>query len=245
MNAIETNPNPLTKIDPAKVKAFWELRGDKLGCVPFESIANLEEKPELLEMKTRLEQECILPLLPLNTDTKLLDLGAGVGQWSFRFAPKVRKVVAVEYAESLVNIGRAEAAKRGITNVEFVVAPAESYKPATPFDVVFISGLFVYLTDEQASTLMSHVYKLVKNQGIIILRDGTSILPHRHEIVDRFSETLQTRYSAIYRTSAEYREAFSAAKFCLIKEGQVFPEGCPLNKFRETRLRYYVFQPTN
>ena len=60
-----------------KVKEFWERRGEKLGAVPFESIANLEEKPDLLELKTRLEQECILPLLPLDQGANVLDLGAG------------------------------------------------------------------------------------------------------------------------------------------------------------------------
>jgi SAM-dependent methyltransferase len=150
--------------------------------------------------------------------------------------------VAVEYAASLAEIGRTEAARRGATNVEFVVSPAESYRAAEPFDVVFISGLFVYLTDQQAAALMANVRSLVKPDGIIILRDGTSILPQRHQIVDRFSEILNAHYSAVYRTAGEYRDTFAAAGFSLVRDGQVFPEGCPLNKFRETRLRYYVFQ---
>jgi SAM-dependent methyltransferase len=232
-----------TAIDPTKVKNFWERRGEKLGQVPFESIANLEEKPELLELKTKLEQDCILPLLPLRLDAEILDLGAGVGQWTFRFAPHVRRVVAVEYAESLAAIGRIEATKRGAENVEFMVSPAETYTSARPFDCVFISGLFVYLTDEQAARLMQNVRKLVKPRGTLVLRDGTSILPHRHQIVDRFSDILKAHYSAVYRTAAEYQRLFADANFRLKQQGQVFPEECPLNKFSETRLRYYVFEP--
>jgi cyclopropane fatty-acyl-phospholipid synthase-like methyltransferase len=230
-------------IDPAKVKNFWERRGGKLGAVPFESIANLEEKPELLALKTQLEQDCILPLLPLRPDASLLDLGAGVGQWTFRFAPHVRRVVAVEYAATLAAIGQAEADRREVRNVEFVVSPAESFRSAETFDGVFISGLFVYLTDEQCARLMPSVRALVAPGGVLVLRDGTSILPARHQIVDRFSDILQAHYSAVYRTADEYREIFAAAGFTLAQHGQVFPEGCPLNKFRETRLRYYVFRP--
>ena len=231
------------EIDPIKIKKFWERRAEKLGAVPFESIANLEEKPELLELKTRLEQESIFPLLPLHRDATVLDLGAGVGQWTFRFAPHVKRVVAVEYAAELAAIGRAEAEKREVRNVEFVVSPAETYRSAEPFDCVFISGLFVYLTDEQATRLMANVRGLVKPDGALVLRDGTSILPQRHQIVNRFSEILKTEYSAIYRTAEEYRQLFAAAGFSLAREDQVFPEGCPLNKFRETRLRYYEFRP--
>jgi len=234
---------PTSEIDPSKVKEFWERRGEKLGSVPFESIANLEEKPALLELKTRLEQECILPLMPLRPDATVLDLGAGVGQWTFRFAPHVRRVVAVEYAEALADIGQAEAKKRGAQNVEFVVSRAETYQAAEPFDCVFISGLFVYLTDEQAARLMANVRNLVKPGGSLVLRDGTSILKQRHQIVNRFSEILRAHYSAIYRTAAEYHRLFADAGFALERDGQVFPEDCPLNKFQETRLRYYVFRP--
>jgi len=239
MTTVET-----TAIDPTKVKQFWERRGEKLGQVAFESIANLEEKPDLLALKTSLEQECILPLLPLDADASILDLGAGVGQWTFRFAPRARRVVAVEYAESLAEIGRAEAAKREVRNVEFVVSAAESYVAAEPFDCVFISGLFVYLTDEQAGRLMENVRRLVKPGGTLVLRDGTSIQATRHEIVDRFSEILKAYYSAVYRTAPEYHALFADAGFTLVRDGQVFPEGCPLNKFAETRLRYYLFRPT-
>lgn len=230
-------------IDPSKIKTFWERRGEKLGAVPFESIANLEEKPDLLALKTQLEQDCILPLMPLHREATILDLGAGVGQWTFRFAPHVKKVVAVEYADSLATIGRLEADKREARNVEFVVSPAEKYRATEPFDCVFISGLFVYLTDAQCAELMASVRSLVQPRGALVLRDGTSILPQRHQIVDRFSEILKAHYSAIYRTADEYRAIFAAAGFALERDGQVFPEGCPLNKFLETRLRYYVFRP--
>jgi SAM-dependent methyltransferase len=233
----------MTAIDPGKVKQFWERRGEKLGAVPFESIANLEEKPELLAEKTRLEQECILPLLPLDGRCDLLDLGAGVGQWTFRFAPLVRRVVAVEYAESLAAIGRAEAERRGVRNVEFVTCAAEDYRAAAPFDVVFVSGLFVYLTDAQVARLMAWLPTFVKPTGTLLLRDGTSVLPNRHQITDRYSEILGTNYSAIYRTADEYRALFAEAGLALKGDGQVFPEGHALNKFPETRLRYYVFQP--
>jgi SAM-dependent methyltransferase len=230
-------------IDAGNVKRFWEARGNKLGEVAFESIANLEEDPKLLELKLKLEQERVLPLLPLTAGCSLLDLGAGVGQWTFRFAPLVGKVVAVEYSAPLAEIGRKEAARRQAHNVEFVVSAAEAFESAEQFDVVFVSGLFVYLTDAQCARLMSALPRLLKPTGTLLLRDGTSILPgKRHEIDHRFSQHLKEYYSAVYRTRDEYLALFAGAGFALVQDGQMFDESSPLNKYPETRLRYYVFR---
>lgn len=230
-------------IDAEKVKSFWEGRGEKWGKMPFESIANLEEKEELLAMKIALEQQKIMPLLPLTQEKRVLDLGAGVGQWTFRFAPLAKEVVAVEYTDSFADIGRKEAEKRGLTNVKFVQCSAENYQADEPFDVVFISGLFVYLNPEQAQTLMNHLPSLVKPNGLIMLRDGTSILEKSYTINNRYSTILSESYSALYRTRDEYVTLFQQAGFQLKQDGQVFDEDCPLNKFPETRLRYYLFHP--
>lgn len=229
-------------IDPAKVKSFWETRGDKLGKLPFESIANLEEKPELLALKIQLEQEKIMPLLPITKDTTVLDLGAGVGQWTFRFAPLAKHVTAVEYTDSLAEIGRTEAKNRGINNVTFITSPAESYQSAERFDIIFISGLFVYLNPDQAQLLMQHLPTLIKPNGLLLVRDGTSILENAHHINNRFSDILSEQYSAFYRTRDQYASLFADASFSLLQDGQVFDEGCPLNKFPETRLYYYLLQ---
>src|SRR5690606_27857240 len=138
------------------------------------------------------------PLLPLGPEIEQRRLGAGVGQWTFRFAPVVRRVVAVEYSAPLAEIGRKEAARREVHNIEFVVSPAESFDTDERFDIVFVSGLFVYLTDAQCERLMKALPRLLAPGGTLLLRDGTSILPgRRHEIDNRFSQLLSAYYSAI------------------------------------------------
>lgn len=231
-------------IDPAKVRSFWEARAAKLNAVPYESIANLEEDPGLLALKVELETECVLPRLVLGPETRILDLGAGVGQWAFRFAPRVREVVAVEYAAGLAEIARREAERLELSNVEYVVSPAESYASPEPFDVVFVSGLFVYLADEQVRALLARLPELVRPGGQLFVRDGASVLDHEHLIDDRESAILGSRYSARYRTVPDYLAMFARVGFSAIEHGPVFPEGCPLNKFPETRLWFFDLRDT-
>lgn len=232
-------------IDQEKVKRFWDERANSYNNVAFESVVNLELDPDNLALKIQLETEKVFDYIPDVGGQSILDLGAGVGQWAFRFSERgADQVVAVEYSSELVRIGRTEANVRGIDSVEFVVSPAEQFTTDLEFDTVFISGLFVYLNDQQAEDLSANLPSMTKSSGRIVLRDGTS-LGARYEINESFSEHLQTDYSAIYRTREEYEELFFRAGFQLVRDENVFYEGCPLNKYSQTRLRIYEFRSRN
>ncbi len=226
-------------IDQDKVKGFWDARAQAYQELPFESIANLEQDAENLQLKIELETKKIFDWLGNISGKNILDLGAGVGQWSFRFAEKGASVVAVEYSDPLAEIGRKEAEKRGVNNLKFITSSAEDFKPEVSFDIVFISGLFVYMNDDQAIKFMKNLPLSCNKNTIVVLRDGTGI-KERHEINNKFSEHLKVPYSATYRNREEYLQLFSNAGFTLIKDENMFDEGCVLNKYNETRLR--VFQ---
>jgi len=70
---------------------------------------------------------------------------------------------------------------------------------------------------------------------------GTGI-ESRHEIDNQFSDHLKSNYSATYRTREQYKELFENAGFVLSKDENMFPEGHPLNKYEETRLRLFLFR---
>ena len=131
-------------IDQDKVKRFWEGRAAALHTVAFESVANLEQDSANLELKINDETAKVFDWLPDMAGLTVLDLGGGVGQWSFRFAERgAERVLAVEYAEGLAAIGREEALRREMPQVEFQISSAEDFDTEERFDLVFISGLFV------------------------------------------------------------------------------------------------------
>jgi SAM-dependent methyltransferase len=229
-------------LDPVKVQRFWESRAEAEGRVAFESIANLEQDTTNLQRKICDETEKVFGWLPPLEGLRVLDLGAGVGQWTFRFAERgAARIVGVEYAAGLARIGREEAQRRHMDNVEFVVSSAEAFETDEAFDLVFISGLFVYLNDDQAERLLARLPSLVRPGGVLMLRDGTGI-GVRHEINDRYSEHLGTQYSATYRTRDQYVDALQACGLHCSRDENMFPEGHPLNKYPETRLRLYQFR---
>jgi 2-polyprenyl-3-methyl-5-hydroxy-6-metoxy-1,4-benzoquinol methylase len=228
-------------IDADKVKAFWESRAEKMGEVAFESIVNLEEDQEALAEKIRVETDVVFTYLGDISGKSIVDLGAGIGQWAFRFQERgARLVTAVEYASNLVRIGREEASRRGVQSIEFIESPAEQFTAEQRYDIVYISGLFVYLNDNQVDALMANLHDMLVPGGLLLLRDGTGV-PDRYEINQKMSDHLGLEYSAIYRTRDEYLDLFARIGLSCQNDTNMFPEGHPLNKYPETRLRIYKF----
>lgn len=228
-------------IDAEKVRNFWEGRAATYQKVAFESIANLEQNAENLRLKIDDETRKVFSWLPSLSQLSVLDLGAGVGQWSFRFADRgASRVLAVEYASGLAELGRQEAAAHQLDQVEFVVSPAEHFDTAEVFDLIYISGLCVYLNDDQLDLLLGRVSRFVKPGGLIMLRDGTSI-QGRYELNNVYSQHLDEHYSAVYRTVDDYVDRFEAMGLQLLRHENMFPEGHALNKYAETRLHLFLF----
>lgn len=229
-------------LDADKVRKFWNERALSYKRVAFESVANLEQDHALLQIKVDDETRKVSEWLGPIDGLQVLDLGAGVGQWSFRLAQwGAARVVAVEYAAPLVELGRAEAQRRGLEQVSFVESAAEDFSTEETFDLLFVSGLFVYLNDDQAEALLSRLAGFVRPGGRLLLRDGTA-LGSRYEINDRYSAHLGVNYSATYRTRADYLTRLCNAGFEPVRDEQMFPEGHPLNKYPETRLWLYLLR---
>ena len=228
-------------IDQIKVKAFWSERIKRLGEVPMEALTNLEENPVLMKEKILFEQDKVFQWINPTQSTTVLDLGAGIGNWAIPLSKKAKSVLAVEYIDDLVNVGREYVEKENIKNIEFIQSSAQDYVCEKKVDLVFISGLFVYLNDDDCEKLINNLKECCHQSTKIFVRDGTGI-GERFEVNDKGSNELNTNYSAIYRTKNEYVNLFKKIGYKLSKDDNMFPDGHPLNKYPETRLRIYLFE---
>ena len=227
-------------IDPADVKRFWDERAARHSDDP--GLTNLEDDQALRELKITLEEARVADYLGvLPAAAVVLDLGGGYGAWAFKLAPRVAHVDVVDYCAPLIERGAAKADELGLANVTFTHAAAQDFTSARAYDLVFISGLLLYLNDDELALLLERIHGYTKSGSVVLLRDGTGV-PVHHEITKRWSEALQANYAAIYRTRAAYLAAFARVDFALGRDDDMFEPGCVLNKFPETRLRIYRFE---
>jgi len=226
------------EVDTIYMREFWEKRAQthKIN----EGLTNLEDDAELLKLKIQKEIPKMMAYVEPDKTMKLLDLGSGYGTWSFAFAKDVKLVHAVDYIENMTKIGKKRAHNEGITNIKFFHSSVQEYTSNVKYDMIILSGICLYLNDNDMRQMFKKMQDYSKEGTKIILRDSTG-LKERYVIEKEYSDRLKTMYSATYRTKEEYTKLFEKAGFKLIKDEDMFEDESILNRHKETRLRIYKF----
>ena len=226
------------RIDGTDIKEFWDRRASYHS--EDEGLTNLEEDKELLKLKVENEKKRIFKYFD-PTHKSILDLGGGNGNWAFLFSNTAKDVTVVDYCRELINQGTRRAIRNDVQNITFFEDDVREFLPEKKFDVVFISGVLLYLNDDELENVINNIDKITEIDSELIIRDATGI-SGRYCINKKYSKKLKAHYSAIYRTREEYISAFSKIGFELVDDTDMFDEGSPLNMHEETRLRLYKFR---
>ncbi|HEY1752772.1 MAG TPA: class I SAM-dependent methyltransferase [Caulobacteraceae bacterium] len=76
-------------------------------------------------------------------DGAVLDLACGPGRIALGLADRVGNVVALDLEPEMIEMGRREASRRGLANIDWRVGPAESFEaPPGSFDLIAIGEAF-------------------------------------------------------------------------------------------------------
>jgi len=143
---------------------------------------------------------------PKSTDT-VLDIGTGTGAVSFAIAPRVKKVVAIDIDQGMLEEAKRKAESANIENVEF--RPGSFLKPNIDekVDVIVSNIALHHLTDEDKAKAIKKMAELLNENGKILLAD-----------VMIFSETAQKEIDDVLDAIREY---FGRKKSKAIKELRV------------------------
>jgi len=224
-----------------KIRAFWTERAKVTSLPRSESQVNFENDSEIADLRIKTETELIDAELPLKAGDTVVDLGAGNGRFSLLFAPKVHKVIAVEFIDDFARSIEKQASERHIRNIKVLNMPAEDFCIDDSADIVFVSGLLHYLDPDQYNRTVSNISKILKRGCTLFLRETISVLEDEF-FIDKFSEELGANYCSLYRTKDQIVRSFSEQGFHLEKICPFFPDGSVLNKRVETRLYYFTFR---
>ena len=82
MNVERRIKNEKIRIDDAQVKAFFDSRVKKRLPYMINYTNYQDQHPELAVQRDVYEKSIIMPLLSLTDNSRVLDIGCGVGRWA-------------------------------------------------------------------------------------------------------------------------------------------------------------------
>ena len=107
----------------------------------------------------------------------VLDLGCGVGRWSFALAPFVKRVVGADVSPKMISLARklklAKGKKAG--NINFVRARVEKLPfPGDSFDLITSVTVLQHVRENSISRAVGEITRVCKLGGFICILESTS-----------------------------------------------------------------------
>lgn len=108
----------------------------------------------------------------IDSGSKILDVGAGPGAYSFYYAERGHEVTAVDLTPRHIEIIKSKAESRGISNLQAFVANAADLSrfPSESYDVVLCFGPLYHITEAKArESCINECLRVLKKGGILAI----------------------------------------------------------------------------
>lgn len=122
------------------------------------------------EMAVPQDLQDVLMRIDVAPDARVLDVACGTGLLARALSVRAREIVAVDITPAMLARGREAAEREGITNVEFVEAPAEALPFAdSSFDLVVTRFSLHHIAEPQR--VVDEMLRVAHNRGRVAIID--------------------------------------------------------------------------
>jgi phosphoethanolamine N-methyltransferase len=123
------------------------------------------------ELLAKQDRADIIAHLPPLDGKRILDVGAGIGQYTEHFVEVARHVTAVDFVDSFIEVNRKRTSYRG--NASYICADIMDLEfEESSFDFVFINWTMMYLGDTEINTLRDRLMRWLHPCGMVFLRES-------------------------------------------------------------------------
>ncbi len=164
---------PEAAADQAAMRRVLKKRQDKMRSF-FDSVAGRLGRDYVPGKSWKSVAEALLRLLP---PMVIADLGAGEGAFALLLAERAKRVIAVDTSAKMIEVGREQALRHGVGNVEYRLGDMEEVPiDSATVDLVFFSqSLHHALHPDRA---VSEASRILAPGGRIVILD---LVKHRFE----------------------------------------------------------------
>lgn len=160
--------------------------------------------------------ERLIELTRPQTTWHALDVATGAGHVAYAFAPHVARVWATDITQEMLDMVKAEAAKRGLANLRTAYAKAESL----PFDDDNFDLVTCRIAPHHFDSIpqfLAEVHRVLKPGGMFALVDNVVPAGSVGDYVNAFERLRDPSHLRAW-TLEEWREALKAARLTLTHE---------------------------
>jgi ubiquinone/menaquinone biosynthesis C-methylase UbiE len=161
------------KADKAAMRSVLKKRQDKMRSF-FDSVAGRLGKDYVPGKSWKSMAEALLRLMP---PMIIADLGAGEGAFSLLLAQRAKKVIAVDTSARMIEVGREQALRHGVNNLEYRLGDMEE----VPIDDASVELVFFSQSLHHAlhpGRAVAEAHRILVPGGRIVVLD---LLKHRYE----------------------------------------------------------------
>ena len=164
---------PEAKADAAAIRRVVKKRQDKMRSF-FDEVAGRFGRNYVPGKSWKAVAEALLRLMP---PMVIADLGAGEGAFSLLLAQRAAKVIAVDNSARMIEVGREQAQRQGVKNLEYRLGDMEEVPiEDTSVDLVFLSQSLHHALHPQRA--VEEAWRILKPGGRIAILD---LAKHRFE----------------------------------------------------------------
>jgi ubiquinone/menaquinone biosynthesis C-methylase UbiE len=189
----------MKRINYQKVEKFWNESATNSTYDDDIQTGMLNKNKLAAQYRKYKEEEHFDRIINLRKDMNVLEVGCGTGRWAFYMAPKVKKVVAIDLSENMIDIAKNKQKNENVNNIEFYCGSASEFDADEKFNLVYFSGVLPYISDDDINDLLNKLPKWMDKGGVCLSRDSVS-LKKRIDLTEG--------YPVIYRTRGEYIKIF-------------------------------------
>lgn len=242
----------IVNIQAEEVQRFWSVR----TCM-FEEKGNSavilgDQNPERVLAENEFDQKNIIPLLRITKDSRVLDVGCGVGRIAKIILPQCGFYLGTDYAEGMSEIAeqvckqvKEENPEAGEYSIrQMSLSETVEKDPAYlggKFDVYIMMGVCMYMNDNVLKEAFCRIPALLNDRSVILFQESMGL--RQRLTLDRIqSEALQCDYTAIYRTKEEYYKLYEPlfeAGFFVAKDEQMPHFG---NAYLDSERRFLIMK---
>lgn len=201
------------------VQSFYNKRAALVEQKGWGAISLGDEDSSIANRVYDYDRDTLFPKLGIGPETRVLELGCGMGRWAKIVLPHCGAYCGVDFSEEMLNAAEKICEDFSEKSAFFHLSASEAAEKdpsfyGGSFQCMILSGVCIYINDQELKRIFARL-PLFAHENCTICVKETTALSERLTLNEFHSEVLQSTYNAIYRTKEEYHTIFEP----LIKAG--------------------------